>query len=148
MFAAMSLLAAKKDVPEKTVHAIANNLIYAEGFYCALKEAGKEELFPAELANDIYLAKSDLVHWLSYPTELGKAPDEIEFIGKVTVKKEEYFVFKFISDSDTLDNESKGKWLIGWANDDGGTFSNFDEYAKFDKGSPEKTLKYISKKLL
>ena len=147
-FAVMTLAKTENEIPEDTVAILAKDLIYAEGLYCVLKNAGKDSLFPAELINDVYLAKSDLVHWLTFPTELGKAPDEIEYVGKARVKKEEYYIFKYRSDSDKLSDDLKGKWLIGWANDDGGTFSNFDEYEKFEKDTPEKTAKYIGKKLL
>jgi hypothetical protein len=95
----------------------------------------------------VYLAKSDLVHWLTYPTELGKEPEQIEFIGKVK-KKEDYYVFRYISDSDNLGEDLQGKWLIGWSNAEGGTFSNFDLYSDFEKKTPEKTLKNIKKRLL
>jgi hypothetical protein len=149
MFAAMTLLKMEKDIPQKTVAALASDLVYAEGFYSCLKAAGKDSLFPDELKNEVYFAKSNLVHWLTYPTELGKAPDEIEYIGKAEFKKDpDIFIFKFKSDSDTIGDDLKGKWLIGWSNDDGDTFSNFNEYEKFDKGTPEKTVKYIKKKLL
>jgi len=148
MFAARTLLGAGKEVPSDTVAALANDLVYADGFYSVLESAGKEALFPKELANEVYLAKSDLVHWLTYPTELGKAPNEIEYIGKAELKDENFFIFKFKSDSDTLGDDLKDKWLIGWSGNEGGTFSNFDEYEKFDKGTPEKTVKYIKKKLL
>lgn len=147
-FALLTLLRGERDIPEKTVAFLARDLVYAEGLYYALKGAGKEAAFPAELANDVYLAKSDLVHWLTFPTELGKAPDEIEYIGKAEIKKEKYYIFKYRSDSDNLNDGLKGKWLIGWANDEGGTFSNFDEYEKFEKDTSEKTVKYIRKKLL
>jgi hypothetical protein len=147
-FASLTLLRCNRDIPEKTAEELANDLVYAEGLYCALKAADKISLFPTALINDVYLAKSDLVHWLTFPTELGKAPDEIEYVGKTIIKKEEYFIFKYKSDSDKLSEDLKGKWLIGWANDDGGTFSNFDEYEKFEKNTPEKTAKYIGKKLL
>ena len=148
MFAARSLLCAGKEIPENVTKALAEDLIYADRFYHALKAVGKESLFPTELINEEYLAKSDLVQWLTYPTELGRAPDEIEYVGKTELKGEVYHIFKFRSDSDTLGDDLKNKWLIGWANDEGGTFSNFDEYEKFDKGTPEKTVKYIKKKLL
>jgi hypothetical protein len=147
-FAVMTLLKTKKEIPEKTVAILANDLVYAEGLYTLLKFADKVSLFPTELINDVYLAKSDLVHWLTFPTELGKAPDEIEYVGKTKVKKEEYYIFKYKSDSDKLSDDLRGKWLIGWANDEGGTFSNFDEYEKFEKDTPEKTAKYIGKKIL
>lgn len=147
-FAARSLLQAKKDITEKTILTLANDLLYADKFYHTLKSFGKEELFPAKLTDEVYLAKSDLVQWLAYPTELGKAPDEIEYIGKAEFKDEYYHIFKYRSDSENLGEELKGKWLIGWSNDEGGTFSEFDEFEKFDKGTPEKTVKYIKKKLL
>jgi hypothetical protein len=42
----------------------------------------------------------------------------------------------------------KDKWIIGWSSRDGGTFSNFDEFEKFDLGDTDKTLKNIKKKLI
>lgn len=147
-YAAASLMHLKKDVPEETVSSLAGDLIYADLTYSMLKRYGKESLFPSEYSNEEYLAKSDLVHWLTYPTELGKAPDEIELVGKVERKDEVYHVFKFRSDSDNLDEESKNVWLLGWSGNEGGTFSQFEKYDKFEKKTIEKTLKYIKKKVL
>ncbi len=147
-FAARTLLSFGADVPEETILLLANDLVYADNTYSMLKMLGKESLFPQELANVEYLAKSNMVNWLVYPTELGKAPDEIEYLGKVEVKKEIFHILRFRSDSDNLCEENKNVWLVGWANDEGGTFSNFDLYEKFEKGTVEKTLKNIKKKLL
>ena len=147
-YSALTLLRAEKELPAETVSLLANDLVYADGIYHALKQNGKEELFPKELASEEYLAKSDLVHWLSYPTELGKVPDEIEYLGKTTVKKETFYIFRYRSDSDNLEEKLKNKWLIGWSGSDGGTFSNFDEYANYEKSTAEKTVSYIKKKIL
>lgn len=137
-------------VPQAVITALANDLEYANLTYNLLQQQGKTDLFPAACVTEEYLAKSDLVHWLTYPTELGQVPDAIEYIGKVKYlfKKEVFHVFKFRSDSDTLDEELKGKWLIGWSSNEGGTFSNFDEYARFEMHTTEATLKNIKKKLL
>ena len=143
-YAIGSLLDAKCNIPSDVVASLANDLIYADITYSLLSKHGKQNMFPSELANDEYLAKSDLVHWLTYPTELGKAPDEIELLGKIR-KKGDYYIFKFKSDSDTLSDELKNKYLIGWANNDGGTFSNFDLYEGFEQKTIEKTLKKIKK---
>lgn len=145
-----TLLALKKDVPQAVIDALARDLQYANLAYGTLKEHGKQVLFPADCATPEYRAKSDLVHWLMYPTELGQAPDEIEFIGKVTYlfKKDVYYVFRYRSGSDTLDDEVKNKWLIGWSSENGGTFSNFDLYANYEKATTEATLKNIKKKLI
>jgi hypothetical protein len=49
---------------------------------------------------------------------------------------------------DNLDDELKGQWLIGWSGSEGGTFSNFDPLVEFEKKTPEKTVRYIRRKLL
>ena len=142
-----SLLEVGADIPADAVSFLANDLPYADLVYRSLKSHGKEDLFPTELNNELYLAKSNLVRWLTYPTELGKEPDEIEFLGKVKVKKENFHIFRYKSDSDNL-AELKNQWLIGWSGDQGGTFSNFDRYELYEKKTVEKTVKYIKKKLL
>ncbi|MBQ7378188.1 MAG: hypothetical protein IJW70_00750 [Clostridia bacterium] len=146
-YAMASLLDARKQIPDQTVNMLANDIIYANLTYLALRKHRKTAAFPAELSTPEYLAKSDLVHWLTYPTELGQVPDQIEYLGKVS-KKGEYYVFRYKSNSDTLSDDLKGQWLIGWSNDDGGTFSNFDLYEQYEKKTPEKTLAYIKRKLL
>ncbi len=146
-YAVRSLLAAKQEVPEEIIVSLANDIVYADMTYAILKMHGKTDLFPVELANEEYLAKSDLVHWLTYPTELGKEPDQIEYLGKVK-KKEIYHIFRYTSDSDNLGEDLQGKWLIGWSNNEGGTFSNFDLYSNFEQKTVEKTLKVIKRKLL
>ena len=149
-YAVESLLFLRQDVPAWAIEELANDLVRANLVYGTLEHFKKTDLFPSELKNEEYLAKSDLVHWLTYPTELGQAPDEIEYIGKIKYlfKKDVYHVFKFRSGSETLGDDLKDKWLIGWASKDGGTFSNFDEFEKFDLGSADKTLKNIKKKLI
>ncbi|MBQ8383002.1 MAG: hypothetical protein IJX47_07355 [Clostridia bacterium] len=147
-FAVDSLLSLGRDVPADVIDSLANNLTYANMTYDSLRRHGKEAAFPSELATEEYLAKSDLVHWLTYPTELGKEPNRIEYLGKVKSKGENYHVFRYQSDSDNLGDELKGKWLIGWSGDEGSTFSQFDEYALYEQKTPEKTLKYIKKKLI
>lgn len=146
-FASETLLFADFDVSTEVISVLARDLVHADSTYSMLKKLGKTHLFPSELATPEYLAKSNLVHWLTYPTELGGEPDAIEYLGKVK-KKDVYYVFRYRSVSDTLSDELKGKWLIGWSSNDGGTFSNFDRYDDFVQKTPEKTLKYIKKKLL
>ena len=131
----------------RVIETLANDIEYANLTYDLLKRYRKEALFPAELATPEYLAQSDLTRWLLYPTELGQAPDDIEYIGKIR-KKEVFYVFRFRSDSENLDEESRGKWLIGWSGSKGGTFSNFDLYENYKQITADKTLKYIKKKLL
>lgn len=149
-YAVETLLELEQSVPADCVAALARDLVYADMTYHTLVRFGKGQLFPAECTTPEYLAKSDLVHWLTYPTELGKVPDEIEYIGKITYlfKKDVYHVFKYRSDSDNLGEDRKNKWLIGWSGEEGGTFSQFDEYARFEKETVKATLKNIKRKLI
>ncbi len=142
-----TLLSAHQPVPSNVIVSLANDIVYADMTYAVLKRYGSQSLFPVELSTPEYLAKSDMVHWLIYPTELGKQPDQIEYLGKVK-KKEEYYIFRYMSDSDNLGDDRKNQWLIGWSSDEGGTFSNFDLYSDLEKKTVEKTLKNIKKRLL
>ena len=150
IYALDTLCSMWQDVPTGVVEALARDLEYANTAYHILRRSGKTRLFPAECATEEYLAKSDLVRWLTYPTELGKAPDEIVYIGKIKklFQKEVFHVFKYRSNSDTLGEDRKNKWLVGWSSDDGGTFSNFDEFAPFERETTKKTLKLIQKQLI
>ena len=146
-FAVETLIALGAEIPRESILPLAADTEYANLTHELLEEHGLLSLFPQEYSSPEYLAKSDMVHWLTYPTELGKAPDEIELIGKVKYffGKDEYYVFRYRSDSENLGDELKGKWLIGWSSENGETFSNFDPLEKYEKESPEKTLKNIKK---
>ncbi len=149
-YAVESLLTLNRDVPQGVITALAEDLEYADLTYSVLRRMGKTSLFPKEYATDEYLGKSDLVHWLTYPTELGKAPDEILYVGKVKrfFSTKVFHVYRFRSDSDTLSDDLKNKWLIGWSSEEGGTFSNFEEYAGFEGPTAKETLNRIKKHIL
>ncbi|MBR2460425.1 MAG: hypothetical protein IKB34_04265 [Clostridia bacterium] len=147
-YAVDTLVKNGKSVPADVIETLAKQLPVACNVYNSLKTAGLEQLFPEECSTPEYLAKSDLVRWLVYPTELNKEPDEIEYLGCRRVKKDTYYVFRYRSDSDNIGDELKNKWLIGWSSESGGTFSNFDLYEPFVKKTEEKTLKHIVKKLI
>lgn len=149
-YAAGSLYALGADVPQPVIGDLARDLEYSALTYHMLQQHGKADLFPAEYTGEEHLAKSDLVRWLTYPTELGKVPDAIEYLGRIKplFKKEVFYVFKFRSDSDTLGEELKNKWLIGWSSNEGGTFSNFDEFAPYAQEPIEKALKLIKKRII
>ena len=147
-YALETLLGYEKDVSTQVIAELAEDLTYAELTYCLLQKYGKENLFPKEYSTPEYLAKSDLVHWLTYPTELNKEPDDIQLLGTVNVRKELFHIFKYKSDSKNLSEDLQNEYLIGWSGNEGGTFSNFDKLSDFQKKTNEKTLKYIAKKLL
>ena len=135
-------------IADDPIAALADNLEFADLTYHALSRHGMADRFPAQYRDPGSLAKSNMVRWLTYPTELGKVPDAIEFIGQTKKKGEVFHIFRYRSDSDNLDDELKGQWLIGWSGSEGGTFSNFDPLVEFEKKTSEKTVRYIRRKLL
>lgn len=145
-----TLCAVEEKLPAKTIAALAYDMEFAKMTYDLLKQVGMTDLFPEECRGEEYLAKSDLVRWLIFPTELGKAPDEIVYLGKSKklFSKEVFYIFKYRSDSDNLDQELQNQWLVGWSSNEGGTFSNFDLFAPFEQATPEQTVKLIRKKLI
>lgn len=101
--------------------------------------------FPAKYRTQAAFAESEMVNWLTYPTELGFPPTAIELV-KVSLSpdnnQEEYYLFRFRSDHP--DWKADG-WMAGVAgpyprggaptiDDLGGTFSEFEP---IEKRSPE-----------
>jgi hypothetical protein len=146
-YAVATLLTFGCEAPMSIIESLAGDMEYANLTYLLLKQYHLEKFFPAECSTPEYLAQSDLVRWLNYPTELGKSPDEIEYLGKVR-KGEKFYIFRFRSDSENLSPDVRGQWLIGWSGSKGGTFSTFDLYSDYKQLTNDKTVKYIKKKLL
>lgn len=84
------------------VYPYAANILSREDTFTLLQHFKQEGLFPAEFNTIVKAAESRLANWLEFPTELGKCPDEIEFVKQVTIlfnnnedEKIYYQVFRF-----------------------------------------------------
>lgn len=144
-YSADSLMELDENPSQSTIDFLANDIVYACLIHDSLERNGLVEMFPKNLDNPEYIAKSDMIHWLCYPTELGEKPTEIELLGKMKKHKKEYFVFKYKTTSSKIPEEKHNVWLVGWSAGDA-TFSDFELLSDYEKKTPEKTLKYISKK--
>lgn len=149
-YAVETLLIREENLPDEVLVRLAADPVYADTLHKLLSRHGKVDRFPSEYSDPLYLAKSDLVQWLNYPTELGCIPDEIEYVGKISYlfSKEVFQIFKYRSASENLNEELRNRWLIGWSSNRDGTFSNFDPYDEYEKETVEKTLKNIKRKLI
>jgi len=100
-FAAVGLLRQSEVVEQRHLHNIAASPEMRNWFYDRLVKMDKVSLFPEEFKTQRAFAESNMVNWLTYPTELGRAPDEIELmhIGTFDTETEDglidYFVFRF-----------------------------------------------------
>lgn len=148
-FALDSMVKLELDVSQKLMDELAPSLEYSSMTYFALAKVDKQDMFPSEYSGAEWLAQSDLSRWLAYPSELGKVPDEISFIGDVKVKKDIYFVYKYKSNSDNLADENKNRWLVGWTKmNDHSAFSTFLPLDKYAGKTLKKTLKVLAKKVV
>jgi hypothetical protein len=120
---------------------------------------GKGRLFPAKWATQKALAESDMVRWLTFPTELGRAPDEIELM-KVVSKNFgppdgvlEWYLFRFRTNPPHW--SAKDGWMSGVAGPFkksespsttayGDTFSTF---TRWDSLTPEQHVEDVRKLL-
>lgn len=148
LFTVKTLAQTEVAIPAERIDALAKDVSCAAILYFSLKNADKLELIPEEYRNEEYIAKSDMTRWLEYPTQLGKTPQDLECIGSATVKKQLFYVFRFRSDSENLDESLRGKWLLCCSSLELGMFSPFADYEKFQKKTPEKTFKNIVNKLI
>jgi hypothetical protein len=91
-------LESKSGIEESEIIEMAKDPAFRLALYRALEAYNLINLFPTSYLTRERGAERFLVNWLEFPTELGKAPDEIELLEKITLPSTEpldYYVFKF-----------------------------------------------------
>jgi hypothetical protein len=91
-------LASKDAVTAAEIRTLAKVPSLRHALLRILESYDQPELFPKDYFTHEKGAECFLVNWLEYPTELGRAPDEIELFSKVTLEGNEfldYYVFKY-----------------------------------------------------
>jgi hypothetical protein len=89
-----------------------------------------------------------VVNWLTFPTELGRVPDEIELMNIFEDEDEEFYLFRFRCNNDDWQEDG---WMAGISGSflkkekptthkQGHTFSCFD---KLESKSPEEHFETI-----
>lgn len=107
-------LEGKKFISEAEVYAVAENPSLRVVLYYALESYGRKEMFPQKFYSEEKGAESYMVNWLEFPTELGRAPDEILLIETATIESQlqvHYYAFKFKSTKPRW--AKKLNWMIG-----------------------------------
>lgn len=91
-------LESKDTISEQETTVIAQSPSLRLALFHTLKIFHREDLFPMTFYSEEKGAESYLVNWLEFPTELGRAPDEILLLKIVTLELQiriHYYVFKF-----------------------------------------------------
>ncbi len=148
----IEMLKAGKSPDESELRPYARRTDTRRALYEALKEQGKESLFPGEYMTLEAAAEADMVFWLLHPNELGCVPDAIELMARVRKEHEgmdlEYFVYRYRMIEPHW--AARDGWTVGisgpylkdsplytWAP---GTFSTFEKY---DSKTPEEHVNWL-----
>lgn len=148
-FSLASLLRHAREVPPRALDLVAASPEMRNSLYEKLKGTNRMELFPKRFLTQEAFAESEMVRWLVYPAELGRAPDEIELKKVVAADTGgpdgvlDYYVFRFRTFNPHW--AAKNGWTAGVAGPFlrkdapspvayGGTFSKFESW---DAKKPE-----------
>jgi hypothetical protein len=141
-FAATSLLRIGRDVDASVLRRVAESSEARSWLFDELKRLGKRQLFPSEWATQPALAEAEMVRWLVYPTELGRAPDQIELMKVVSDDYGppdgvlEWYLFRFRTKPPHW--SAKDGWMAGVAGpfrkaDAPSTVAYGDTFSKFTR---------------
>lgn len=85
-------------VNNKKIEEIINNQLNVETLFRTVEEINKVEVLPLDKITQELIAKSAMIRWLEYPTELGQAPDDISLLGKFSFDGLDCYAYKFKSE--------------------------------------------------
>jgi hypothetical protein len=119
LYGLLSLLRHDQEMDAAGVAEIAADPESRKWLFDGLQKLERTHLYPAEYRTQAALAESDLVNWLIHPTELGRAPEEIELVQAVPFDTEtdagwaDYYLFRFRTDAPHW--AARYGWLAGMA---------------------------------
>jgi hypothetical protein len=119
LWSGVALLRLGQELGPGSAGAIAADADARNLFFDKLGELDRSELFPAAERTQAKFAESEMVHWLAFPTELGRVPDHIELMQTLDADlgpddgMATYFVFRF--KTDPPDQFAKDGWMAGVA---------------------------------
>jgi hypothetical protein len=86
-------------VPGDVLTAVAANATARNKLFDGMQRIGRSKQFPSRYFSHEAFAESQMVDWLTYPTELGRTPDELELMETFDLEdgEERYYLFRFRS---------------------------------------------------
>jgi tetratricopeptide (TPR) repeat protein len=85
-----------------------------------LSELGRKDAIPREALSPDFQAKAEFANWLAYPTELGRAPDEVEIVDQRKLpwppdgERKSLWLIKYqVKDTTGLADDDVGCGLVG-----------------------------------
>lgn len=87
------------DINNKKLEELLNNEEFIEKVFRIMENINKLNILPLDKITQEMIAKSSMIEWLKYPTELGKVPDEISLLGEFEFNSQICYAYKFKSNS-------------------------------------------------
>jgi len=96
-FGVVGLLRQGQNVPATALESVAASAEMRNWLHFALTSLGRAELFPPRFATHEAFAQSNMVSWLTFPTELARTPQEIELMATFPgpTDDQRYYLFRF-----------------------------------------------------
>jgi len=116
--------------------------------YHVMEELGINDKYLSDISQE-QIAKSDMIKWLSYPTELGSIPDKIELLGSFNYDDSICYAYKFSKEGFKIEGDLLGvsgsypKDKIT-SNASGYTFSKFEKLSDDWEKQSFELVKFIS----
>ena len=133
VFIIKSLLFNNINIDDSYLEDVASDILVASRFFEVLESINRDQLFPLKYRNQEYIARSNMINWLVYPTELGEEPLSISFVDILEVGNYIYYIYKFTAKNGSLKERREMIGISGGflsdritARSNGMTFSNFD----------------------
>ena len=115
--------------------------------YSIMEQLGVNNKYLNDITQE-QLAKSDMIRWLSYPTELGSVPDKIEFLGDFIFNNTKCYAYKFSKNNFKINGDLLG--ISGGypldritANPSGYTFSKFEKLSDNWQNQANELVQFI-----
>ena len=112
LYCAISLIRLDEQVSDKYFKRIAKDPLLRLMLYEALDGMDKPELFPDAFMTQQHFAESDMVTWLTFPTEFGRPPDKIELLETMEIidssgEAGRLYMYKYFYEDD------EDRWMVG-----------------------------------
>lgn len=95
LFLAKYKLIHKMNITADEIESLIANKKDVDRVVSIFEKYGGIDKLPMDRITQEDIAEAAMINWLSYPTELGKEPDEIELLGKLELDNIIYYIYRF-----------------------------------------------------
>lgn len=118
---------------ENKLNILKNDMKRLVLLYSIMEKLGVNNIYLKDIEEE-NIANSDMIRWLSYPTELGSVPDKIELLGEFIYNNFKYYAYKFSKEGFSISGDLLGV-SGGYPIDKVSSITTGHTFSKFEKVS-------------